>query len=111
MFKFLFYFLWEWVVGKDVRFETAVRLHKKRIVMLVVLTFSLMANYYFYKRLTEFSVKYQDIKERERVCKAEAVFNRQKIDFLTDELSEERTTRSLLIQKFNDYNDVTGKGK
>lgn len=86
MWKSFFNFIWEWVVGKDVRLGTAIRHHKLRLTMFVVLILSLGLNYFTVKRLTFYynAYEYSVVKnneKKERILQLEAE-NKKLIDRL-----------------------------
>lgn len=104
MFKIILDFLWEWIVGKDVRFDTAVRHHKKRIVFFVVCCLSLLLNYVLYNRIGVYHTAYEKMKTENAVLKDRSELAEQKIEFLSDELASERSSKLILIKKLEHLN-------
>lgn len=69
MWKIIFAFLWEYIVGKDVRIGKAYRHHKFRIIFFIVLCGSLFYNYVvtnrllvYYEAFITLEKKYEELK-------------------------------------------------
>lgn len=55
-------FLWEWIVGKDVRLDKAIKHHKLRLVLFICLIFSVAYNYHVTKRTLYHYNRYSEMK-------------------------------------------------
>lgn len=78
MWKIIFGFIWELIIGKDVRPGKAYQHHKFRILLVIVVCASLFYNYIVTKRLfvyydafNEVNVKYEKLKKENRQLEAE----------------------------------------
>lgn len=78
MWKIIFGFIWELIIGKDVRPGKAYQHHKFRILLVIVVCFSLFYNYLVTKRLfvyyeayNEVIVKYEKLKKENVQLEAE----------------------------------------
>lgn len=61
MWKSLIYFLWEWAVGKDIKFSEALKNHKFRVLLFVITIISLGLNYVLFNRLSEYHSAFNEL--------------------------------------------------
>jgi hypothetical protein len=78
MWKIIFGFIWELIIGKDVRPGKAYQHHKFRILLVIVVCASLFYNFMVTKRLivyydafNEVNVKYEKLKKENRQLESE----------------------------------------
>ena len=78
MLKIIFGFIWELIIGKDVRPGKAYQHHKFRILLVIVVCFSLFYNYLvtqrllvYYDAFNDVNVKYEKLKKENVQLEAE----------------------------------------
>lgn len=78
MWKIIFGFIWELIIGKDVRPSKAYQHHKFRILLVIVVCFSLFYNYLvtqrllvYYDAFNDVNVKYEKLKKENVQLEAE----------------------------------------
>jgi len=78
MWKIIFGFIWELIIGKDVRPGKAYQHHKFRILLVIVVFFSLFYNYLvtqrllvYYDAFNDVNVKYEKLKKENVQLEAE----------------------------------------
>lgn len=78
MWKIIFSFIWELIIGKDVRPGKAYQHHKFRILLVIVVCFSLFYNYLvtqrllaYYDAFNDVNVKYEKLKKENVQLEAE----------------------------------------
>lgn len=78
MWKIIFGFIWELIIGKDVRPGKAYQHHKFRILLVIVVCFSLFYNYLvtqrlliYYDAFNDVNVKYEKLKKENVQLEAE----------------------------------------
>ena len=64
MFRTIIDFLWEWIVGKEVKPGQAIRHHKTRLLFFVVLVLSLAYNVKITDRFNSYYEAFEELKSR-----------------------------------------------
>ena len=64
MFRTIIDFLWEWIVGKEVKPDQAIRHHKTRLLFFVVLVLSLGYNIKITDRFNSYYEAFEELKSR-----------------------------------------------
>jgi predicted RND superfamily exporter protein len=92
MLKAIWGFLYEYLIGKDVRFKTAIREHKRKLVLLILLFIALFFDY----RLAKQVIAYHKV---EQACLTKSEEQKEEIRKLNHEIDQLRETNLVLVKK------------
>lgn len=92
MLKAIWSFLYEYFIGKDVRFKTAIKEHKKKLVFLIVTFASIFFDYLLGKQV----LNYQ---KADAICINKLKSSYDEINKLNHEIDQLRETNLVLAKK------------
>jgi len=92
MFKAIWSFLYEYLIGKDVRFKTAIKEHKKKLFLVLVTLLALFLDYHLGKKV----LVYQ---KADAACLNKLNHDDEEIQKLNHEIDQLRETNLVLARK------------